>query len=159
MVLASPSIADRPASSPDSAARSSSTPDRSRSIAAASGLGALPAISYIRAETGWNLAPANRGACSASSAWSSSSTCRQPRYWSTLDNANTIVSTRSPTVARKFSSPMVNGADASTTNSSAVADAAASPASSPCTESSPPTPGVSTMVSFSRNSTGPSTST
>ena len=49
-----------------------------------------PAISYIRADTGWNVAPANRGACSASSAWSASSTCRQPRYWSTLDSANTI---------------------------------------------------------------------
>ena len=113
----------------------------------------------MRAETGWNFAPANRGACSASNAWSASSTCRQPRYWSTLDSANTTVSTLSPTVARKFSSPVVNGADASTTNSSAVADAAASWASSPCTESRPPTPGVSTRDTFSRNSDGPSIST
>jgi len=48
------------------------------------------------------------------------------RYWSTLDSAKSTVSTRSPTLARKFSSPVVNGAEASTTKSSAVADAAAS---------------------------------
>src|SRR5262249_18711078 len=117
------------------------------------------AISNIRADTGWNTASANLGACWRSSAWLASSTWRQPRYASTLDSAKITVSTRSATLRRKFSSPTVNGADASTTNITAVALAAASMASSPCTDSSPPTPGVSTMEILSSSSTGPSTST
>src|SRR5690606_14265208 len=158
-VLAPPPIAARPASSSCAAAGSSATPASSRSMAAACALGALAASSNSRAETGWNGQSANRGACSASNRLLASRICRQPRNWSVFDSANTTVSTRSANIVRKRSSGMVNGAEASTTNSSAVAPAAASIASSPCAESSPPTPGVSTTLMRSRSGTGPLTST
>lgn len=158
-VLASPSIAERPTSSSCNAVWTLAMPDFSRSIAAICSLGAFAAVSNIRGDTAWNTASAKRGACSASSCRSAASTSRQPRNMSTLVSANTTVSTRSPTSRRNCSSVEVNGADASTTNSSAVAPAAASLASSPCIESSPPTPGVSTSESRSSSGTGPVTST
>ncbi len=158
-VFASPSITERPTSSSCNAVCNSATPDFSRSMAAACSLGALAASSNIRADTGWIGASANLGACWASNSRSASRICRQPRNWSVFDRANTTVSTRSAIVARKFSSGAVNGAEASTTNSSAVAPAAASMASSPWAESSPPTPGVSTTLMRSSNGTGPLTST
>ena len=76
---------------------------------------------------------------------------RQPGYASTLVSANTTKLTRLLASMRKFSSGWENGDEASTTNSSAVARSTASMAISACSESSPPTPGVSTRVRY-RNS-------
>ncbi len=73
---------------------------------------------------------------------------RQPGYASTLVSANTTKLTRLLASMRKFSSGWENGEDASTTNSSAVERSTASSAISACSESSPPTPGVSMRVRY-----------
>src|SRR5699024_4003053 len=103
--------------------------------------------------------PANRGACSAGNCGSASRICRQPRNWSVLVHANNTASTRSETSVKNRNSPAVNGVDASTTNINAVASAAAARANSPCDESRPPTPGVSTTDTCCNSGTGPDTLT